>query len=60
VLVWEPGQKAPDNDLQTGCSRNGLASSRDMLPDGRRHPGLFWSWQAPFREVSQMRGYHAP
>ena len=31
-----------------------------MVLDGRRYPGLFWSYQAPFREVSQVKGYLAP
>jgi uncharacterized protein (DUF427 family) len=31
-----------------------------VLLDGRRHPGLFWSYQAPFREVSAVKGYLAP
>jgi uncharacterized protein (DUF427 family) len=49
-----------DSDLQTGCPYKGFASYRDVILDGRRHPGLFWSYQAPFREVSAVRGYLAP
>jgi uncharacterized protein (DUF427 family) len=28
--------------------------------NGRRHSGLFWYYQAPFREVSEINGYLAP
>ena len=49
-----------DSDLQTGCPYKGSASYRDVLLDGRRHPGLFWYYQAPFREVSAVKGYLAP
>ena len=66
VLVWEPGKKVPilrvppDSDLQTGCPYKGFASYRDVVLDGRRHRGLFWSYQASFREVSAVKGYLAP
>jgi uncharacterized protein (DUF427 family) len=49
-----------DSSLQTGCPYKGFASYRDVVLDGRRHPGLFWSYRAPFREVSQVKGYLAP
>jgi len=49
-----------DSDLQTGCPYKGFASYRDVVLDGRRYPGLFWSYQAPFREVSRVKGYLAP
>jgi uncharacterized protein (DUF427 family) len=49
-----------DSDLRTGCPYKGFASYRDVLLDGRRHPGLFWSYQAPFREVAEIKGYLAP
>jgi uncharacterized protein (DUF427 family) len=49
-----------DSDLQTGCPYKGFASYRDVLLDGRRHRGLFWSYQAPFREVAAVKGYLAP
>jgi uncharacterized protein (DUF427 family) len=49
-----------DSDLQTGCPYKGFASYRDVVLDGRRHPGLFWSYQAPFREASQVKGYLSP
>jgi uncharacterized protein (DUF427 family) len=49
-----------DSDLRTGCPYKGFASYRDVLLDGRRHPGLFWSYQAPFREVAAVKGYLAP
>jgi uncharacterized protein (DUF427 family) len=49
-----------DSDLQTGCPYKGFASYRDVLLNGRRHRGLFWYYQAPFHEVSAVRGYLAP
>ena len=49
-----------DSDLQTGCPYKGFASYRDVLLNGHRHPGLFWYYQAPFREVSEIKGYLAP
>jgi uncharacterized protein (DUF427 family) len=49
-----------DSDLQTGCPYKGFASYRDVLLNGRRHRGLFWSYQTPFREVSAVEGYLAP
>ena len=49
-----------DSDLQTGCPYKGIASYRDVLLNGRRHRGLFWSYQAPFREAAALRGYLAP
>jgi uncharacterized protein (DUF427 family) len=74
VLVWEPGKKVPvyafpgeDVALVSGpaapsvsCLYKGFASYRDVLLDGRRHRGLFWSYQAPFREVAAVKGYLAP
>jgi len=49
-----------DSDLQTGWPYKGVASYRDVVLDGRRHPGLFWYYQAPFREASAIKGYLAP
>jgi uncharacterized protein (DUF427 family) len=49
-----------DSDLQTGCPYKGFASYRDVMLDGHRHPGLFWYYQAPFREASAIKGYVAP
>jgi uncharacterized protein (DUF427 family) len=49
-----------DSDLRTGCPYKGFASYRDVLLDGRRHRGLFWSYQMPFREVAAVKGYLAP
>jgi uncharacterized protein (DUF427 family) len=49
-----------DSDLQTGCPYKGFASYRDVVVDGRRHPGLFWFYTAPFSEVSDVKGYLAP
>lgn len=49
-----------DSDLQTGCPYKGFASYRDVTIDGRRHPGLFWYYPAPFREASEIEGYLAP
>jgi len=74
VLVWEPGKKVPiyafprdvdpsllaDSALQTGCPYKGFASYRDVLLNGRRHRGLFWSYQTPLREVTAVKGYLAP
>ena len=65
ILVFEPGLPTrhylperdvdpvplADSDLQTGCPYKGFASYRDVLLDGRRHPSLFWYYQAQFREV---------
>jgi uncharacterized protein (DUF427 family) len=74
ILVFETGLPAryylpgrdvdpsllADSDLQTGCPYKGFASYRDVLLGGRRHRGLFWSYQAPFREVAAVKGYLAP
>ena len=49
-----------DSDLHTGCPYKGFASYRDVLLDGRRHRGLFWSHQTPFREVTAVKRYLAP
>jgi uncharacterized protein (DUF427 family) len=49
-----------DSDLRTGCPYKGFASYRDVLLNGRRHRGLFWSYQAPFRDVAAVKGYLAP
>jgi uncharacterized protein (DUF427 family) len=49
-----------DRDLQTGCPYKGFASYHDVTTDGRRHPGLFWYYRAPFHEVSQIKGHLAP
>ena len=34
----------------------GFASYHDVTTEGRRHPGLFWYYRAPFHEVSQING----
>jgi uncharacterized protein (DUF427 family) len=49
-----------ESDLQTACPYKGVASYRDVAIDGRRHPNLFWYYNAPFDEVSEIRGYLAP
>ena len=49
-----------DSDLRTGCPYKGYASYRDAVLDGRRHPGLFWYYQAPFKEAAEVQGYLAP
>jgi uncharacterized protein (DUF427 family) len=49
-----------DSDLRTGCPYKGFASYRDVLVNGRRHPGLFWYYQAPLREAAAVTGYLAP
>jgi uncharacterized protein (DUF427 family) len=49
-----------DSDLQTGCPYKGFASYRDVVLDGRRHPSLFWYYEHPFDEVSEVKGYLAP
>ena len=49
-----------DSDLQTGCPYKGFASYRDAVLNGHRHPGLFWYYQAPFREAAAIKGYLAP
>lgn len=74
ILVFETGQPAryylperdvdpallADSDRQTGCPYKGYASYRDVVLDGRRHPGLFWYYQAPFKEAAAVKGYLAP
>jgi uncharacterized protein (DUF427 family) len=49
-----------DSDLQTGCPYKGFASYHDVTTDGRRHPGLFWYYRAPFHEVSGIKGHLSP
>ena len=49
-----------DSELQTGCPYKGFASYHDVVVEGRRHPNLFWYYQAPFHEVSDIKGYLAP
>jgi len=49
-----------DSDLQTGCPYKGFASYRDAVLPERRHPNLFWVYEAPFDEVSEVKGYLAP
>jgi uncharacterized protein (DUF427 family) len=48
------------SELQTGCPYKGFASYRDVVLDDRRHPNLFWYYQAPFHEASKVEGYLAP
>lgn len=36
------GSVLADSDLHTGCPYKGIASYRDVVIDGRRHPNLFW------------------
>ena len=54
------GSILADSDLHTGCPYKGFASYRDVVLDGRRHPNLFWYYQAPLHEVSEIVGYLAP
>ena len=49
-----------DSELVTACPYKGFASYRDAVVDGRRHPNLFWSYQEPFADVQQIKGYLAP
>jgi uncharacterized protein (DUF427 family) len=49
-----------DSDHRSGCPYKGFASYRDVVIDNRRHPSLFWSYEAPFDEVSSVKGYLAP
>ena len=49
-----------DSDLRTGCPYKGFASYRDVVLGARRHPGLFWYYEHPFGEVSEVKGYLAP
>jgi uncharacterized protein (DUF427 family) len=48
------------SDLQTGCPYKGFASYHDVVLEGRRHSNLFWYYEAPFDEVSEIKGYLAP
>jgi len=38
----------------------GIRVLPDVLLNGRRHRGLFWFYQTPFREVTAVKGYLAP
>lgn len=49
-----------DSDLQTGCPYKGFASYRDVVLPDRRHPNLFWFYENPLGEVSNIKGYLAP
>jgi uncharacterized protein (DUF427 family) len=49
-----------DSDRQTGCPYKGFASYRDVVLGDRRHPGLFWYYESPFGDVSEIKGYLAP
>jgi uncharacterized protein (DUF427 family) len=49
-----------ESEHETGCPYKGFASDRDVNIDGRLHPSLFWSYAAPFAEVSDVKGYLAP
>lgn len=74
ILVFETGLPTryylPESDvdssllrgseLQTGCPYKGFASYRDVDLGERRHPNLFWYYEAPFREVTAIKGYLAP
>jgi uncharacterized protein (DUF427 family) len=74
ILVFETGLPTryylPENDIdaslladgdrQTGCPYKGFASYRDVVLGDRRHPGLFWYYESPFDEVSQIKGHLAP
>jgi uncharacterized protein (DUF427 family) len=48
------------SDLETGCPYKGFASYRNVVVDGRRHPNLFWYYQAPVNEVAKIEGHLAP
>jgi uncharacterized protein (DUF427 family) len=54
------GSLLSESDLETGCPYKGFASYRDVTLDDRRHSNLFWSYEHPFREASEVRGYLAP
>ncbi|MBV8711681.1 MAG: DUF427 domain-containing protein [Solirubrobacterales bacterium] len=54
------GSLLGDSELETGCPYKGFASYRDVVLDGRRYPNLFWYYQHPFREASEVKGYLAP
>ena len=54
------GAQLEQSDLETGCPYKGFASYRDVILDDRRHPNLFWSYQRPLREASEVKGYLAP
>jgi hypothetical protein len=43
--------------LHTGCPYKGFASYKDVVLDTRR---LFWSYEAPFDDVSNVKGHLAP
>ncbi len=49
-----------ESDHHTGCPYKGIASYRDVVIDGRRHPNLFWFYPEPFSEVAAVKGYLAP
>jgi uncharacterized protein (DUF427 family) len=49
-----------ESELQTGCPYKGFASYRDVVLSGRRHPNLFWYYEAPFDEAAKVKGYLAP
>jgi uncharacterized protein (DUF427 family) len=49
-----------DSDRHTGCPYKGFASYRDVVLGDRRHPGVFWYYESPFAEVSEIKGYLAP
>ena len=48
------------SDLETGCPYKGFASYRDVILEERRHPSLFWSYERPLREASEVKSYLAP
>jgi uncharacterized protein (DUF427 family) len=49
-----------DSELQTGCPYKGFASYRNVVLDGRTHPNLFWYYQDPFPEASDVKAHLAP
>ena len=54
------GSVLADSDLHTGCQYKGFASYRDVVLETRRHPNLFWYYETPFAQVSELIGHLAP
>jgi hypothetical protein len=70
IRFWVAASSSADSATSTRrcwqtatCGQD--APTRDSPPTGtycygRRHRGLFWSYQTPFREVTAVKGYLAP
>jgi uncharacterized protein (DUF427 family) len=54
------GSLLKSSELETGCPYKGVASYRDVMLGGRRHPNLFWYYEHPFREAAEVKGRLAP